>query len=221
MVRRWSYLNLVNSARVVDLSAHYVLKLPTFFEALFKATTYYYQPLFSENLSKLVRRSFARLRHITNLLVYQNLLVNWSQEYLSLRKLFRFALSIRLYKYNYFTGTSSQSFTKDELTFFSYTQFSVWTLRGISLRSMRSTLSPLLGFFRQSPHLHTLVVSSLTQLKTREDVSYCDVGALTDPNPKSLHLLPLYMQVTNLAFQLYLLSLLPIYRVFIYALMLR
>lgn len=219
MVRRWSYLNLINSARAIDLAAYHILRLPTFFEALFKATTYYYKPLFSDNLSKLVRKSFARLRHITNFFIYQNLLVNWSQEYIFLKNSIRLNLSIRFHKYNYFTNVSPQFFGKDEKALFNYTPFLVWTLRGAGVRSSSYLRTSNLDFFTQVLNLNNLIISSPSPVKLREDLSYWDTGSLSRPAPPHLKVEPFYEKVITLILQLYFTSLIPLYRIFILTLL--
>jgi hypothetical protein len=97
MVRRWSYLNLINST---FSSEHKGLAFAHHF-ATFKATTYYRKSI--HRITKLSRRAWSRRKHLHNWLVYQNLLANWSQDYLFFRKYSRFVMTLHLFKNSYLT----------------------------------------------------------------------------------------------------------------------
>lgn len=97
MVRRWSYLNLINTTfssehKALAFAHHYVT---------FKATTYYRKSI--HRITKLSRRSWSRRKHIHNWLLYQNLLANWAQDYLFFRKYNRWALTLNLFRNSYLT----------------------------------------------------------------------------------------------------------------------
>lgn len=97
MVRRWSYLNLINNT---FSSEHKGLAFAHHF-ATFKATTYYRKSI--HRITKLSRRAWSRRKHLHNWLVYQNLLANWSQDYLFFRKYSRFVMTLHLFKNSYLT----------------------------------------------------------------------------------------------------------------------
>ena len=97
MVRRWSYLNLINTTfssehKALAFAHHYVT---------FKATTYYRKSI--HRITKLSRRSWSRRKHIHNWLLYQNLVANWAQDYLFFRKYNRWALTLNLFRNSYLT----------------------------------------------------------------------------------------------------------------------
>lgn len=213
MVRRWSYINLINSVKQAeqDLTPSYLTKIDSLGEALFRAITYYPLPLFSENLTKLIRKSFARLRHTKNLFIYQNILSNWSQEYLALRKNLRLFLSIRLYKYNYFLGTSTQFFTKDESTFFYHNNLVSWPVRKSFFRKSLSFNKTFAKFLLRTTPLNMVMASSPVLIKAREDSLYLDMGTSLGPISSTQTFLDNYRKILHLLFRVYLTSLTPIY----------
>lgn len=97
MVRRWSYLNQINHTFA---SEHGSLAFAHHF-VVFKATTSYRKPI--QRMTKLARRAWSRRKHAHNWLVYQNLLANWSQDYLFFRKYSRFTVALYLFKNSYLT----------------------------------------------------------------------------------------------------------------------
>ena len=97
MVRRWSYLNLINTTFA---SEHKVLAFVHHY-ATFKATTYYRKSI--HRATKLARRAWSRRKHLHNWLLYQNLLANWSQDYLFFRKYSRSILALNIFKNSYLT----------------------------------------------------------------------------------------------------------------------
>lgn len=97
MVRRWSYLNQINHTFA---SEHGSLAFAHHF-VVFKATTSYRKPI--QRTTKLARRAWSRRKHSHNWLVYQNLLANWSQDYLFFRKYSRFTVALHLFKNSYLT----------------------------------------------------------------------------------------------------------------------
>jgi len=97
VVRRWSYLNLINTTfssehKALAFAHHYVT---------FKTTTYYRKSI--QRTTKLSRRAWSRRKHIHNWLLYQNLLANWAQDYLFFRKYNRSVLTLSLFKNSYLT----------------------------------------------------------------------------------------------------------------------
>lgn len=97
MVRRWSYLNLINTT---FSSEHNVLAFVHHY-ATFKATTYYRKSIY--RTTRLSRRAWSRRKHLHNWLLYQNLLANWSQDYLFFRKYSRSVLALNVFKNSYLT----------------------------------------------------------------------------------------------------------------------
>lgn len=97
MVRRWSYLNQINKTRYkwredfTLKTAHQIVS--------FRATTYYRKPFIV--ITKFKRRNWSRRKHLTNWLVYQNIMVDWSADYLFMRRYNRFVIALRIFKYSY------------------------------------------------------------------------------------------------------------------------
>lgn len=75
MVRRWSYLNSVNSVYKNDL----VTAEKSFFDVNTNATMYL-RKLYTLS-TKLTRKQWSRRKHISNLLPISNVLKNWSRSY--------------------------------------------------------------------------------------------------------------------------------------------
>lgn len=104
MVRRWSYLNQLNTNTKVTITSnpnHNSLLLKVFQQTAFKATTYYRKPLYNPLITKITRKNFYRRRHLNNWLVYQNILTLWAKEYLFFRKYSRTLMSLFFYKNNF------------------------------------------------------------------------------------------------------------------------
>jgi hypothetical protein len=100
MVRRWSYLNLLNSSHLV-LDANYMKHMRSHMFRTFKATTFFRRRLYLEGPSKLTRKSYYHRRRVNNSLFYYNVMVNWSQDYLFFRKYSRELLMLGASTYNY------------------------------------------------------------------------------------------------------------------------
>lgn len=101
MVRRWSYLNSIsvnflffNRSNVKPIIN--VLKM-----SVFKATTYYWEDLYSDTITYLTRKSYYRRRHINSLVFYKNILSSWSKDYLFFKKSTKNLLNLNLFRYNY------------------------------------------------------------------------------------------------------------------------
>lgn len=97
MVRRWSYVNQLNSVSFSNYSsldfAHY--------DATFRANIHFKRDIHS--ISKLSRKSWSRRRHLNNWLIYQNLLSNWSNEYLFFKQYSKFTFNYQLFKNSFFS----------------------------------------------------------------------------------------------------------------------
>jgi hypothetical protein len=160
MVRRWSYLNILNHQQLVTPSTSYLSLLPEYRLSLFKATTYYGTTLFTEAITKLNRRSFFRIRHITNLLIYQNLLINWAREYLWLRKVTRTILAVRLYKYNYLINLSTTAFNRSEKTFIKLHPYVLAGLSKFFIRFGVKVNAQFFALFQTVPHFTAMLLST-------------------------------------------------------------
>lgn len=194
--------------------------LPEYRLTLFKATTYYGTALFTEALTKLNRRSFFRIRHVTNLLVYQNLLINWAREYLWLRKITRTLFAARLYKYNYLVNLSTTAFNPLEKTFIKLYSYS---LAGFSkfFTHFSQKLNPhFFSLFRSTPHFKVMMLSSAEAClgvgkrgKPSNEFVYMTDGAILLP-PHSLTP-PANTLWSHILLQLQLIHLTELYKVFI------
>jgi hypothetical protein len=221
MVRRWSYLNLFNKAQSYSLVRDFEHLLPAHYVSLFQLTTYYHQPLFVEHLSKLVRRSFFRIRHRHNLVIYQNLLINWAREYLFMRKIARVVFSVRVNKYSYILQLSNLYPSKLTRMWAAHTPFKFAPLSRWFLDFMAGFRSAWPTFFRAIPN--TIFVSGSTHRQlpparrrghTNSDLAYSSVGKHFLPTPLSAekNLLSL---IWTMCFQSVIHSLVGLYQVFI------
>jgi len=97
MVRGWSYVNQLNSVffdKYSDLNfVHY--------ESTFKSNTYFKKNITS--ITKLSRKSRSRRKHLNNWLVYQNVLSNWSNDYLFFKQYSKFVFNHQILKYSFLT----------------------------------------------------------------------------------------------------------------------
>jgi len=97
MVRRWSYLNNIN-----DIFFNQYNKLTfTHYQQNFKNTTVFRKEI--SQLSSLSRKSWARRKHLTNWIIYQNVLTDWSNEYLFFKQYNRSTLSFQLFSNSFLT----------------------------------------------------------------------------------------------------------------------
>jgi len=101
MVRRWSYLNTLNTRQFFFTTSQPKFLTMGHQKVTFKATTYYRKRLYSPLISKLTRRAFFRRKHLNNWLVYQNILSYWASEYLFFRRYSRSLLALAFYKNTY------------------------------------------------------------------------------------------------------------------------
>lgn len=101
MVRRWSYLNYLNTTSLQTKVYNHKPLLSAHHTTIFKATTHYRRKLYKQELTKLVRKSFFRRRHLHGWLIYQNILVSWARDYLFFRRYSRILLGLNTYKNNY------------------------------------------------------------------------------------------------------------------------
>ena len=91
MVRRWSYLNSLNN---------------TFFNQYTSLNFVYYEQSFKNNIvfrkdinfiSTISRKSWSRRKHLTNWIIYQNVLTDWSREYIFFKKYHRFTVLFQMF----------------------------------------------------------------------------------------------------------------------------
>jgi len=100
MIRRWSHINSLNNFKWTNGSMDYKYLAFSLHKTTFKDTTYYRRKI--RYLSRLARRSWARRKHLGNWVFYQNVLNDWSQDYLFFRKYNRYILNIQLFKNSFF-----------------------------------------------------------------------------------------------------------------------
>ena len=100
MVRRWSYLNSVNS---IFFDQYRLLNF-IHYEQSFKTNIVFRKDI--NQVSTLSRKSWSRRKHLTNWLVYQNVLTDWSKDYLFFKKYNRFTLVFQMFKNTFFSYNS-------------------------------------------------------------------------------------------------------------------
>lgn len=100
MIRRWSHINSLNNFKWTNGSMDYKYLAFSLHKTTFKDTTYYRRKI--RYFSRLARRAWARRKHLGNWVVYQNVLNDWSQDYLFFRKYNRFILNVQLFKNSFF-----------------------------------------------------------------------------------------------------------------------
>ena len=97
MVRRWSYLNSVNNI---------------FFNQYQSLNFIHYEQSFKNNIvfrkeisyiSSISRKSWSRRKHLTNWLLYQNVLTDWSREYTFFKKYNRFTAIFQMFTNSFLT----------------------------------------------------------------------------------------------------------------------
>lgn len=101
MVRRWSYLNSINLSFLFLNRGKFKPIINVLKMSVFKATTYYWEDLYSDTITYLTRKSYYRRRHINSLVFYKNILSSWSKDYLFFKKSTKNLLNLNLFKYNY------------------------------------------------------------------------------------------------------------------------
>lgn len=92
MVRRWSYITEQNSNKNTSLSSLDFIHG----EISFIANVYFRKSV--SHHSKLVRKSWAKRRHLSNWLPLQTVLYDWSNDYLFFKKYNRFLLTLNVFK---------------------------------------------------------------------------------------------------------------------------
>jgi hypothetical protein len=92
MIRRWSYINNLNTR----FANQYSLLNVVHFESTFKTNIYFKKNIYK--ISKLSRKSWSRRKHLSNWLIYQNILSDWSNDYLFFRRYNKFVLNYQLLK---------------------------------------------------------------------------------------------------------------------------
>ncbi len=127
MIRRWSYLNHINlhynNLKPLDYTSQVVA---------FKVTTSYRRRLFSYETSRPSRRFYAKLKRLSTLIHYNNILSNWSQDYLFFKKYNRFIISYKIFKHSYivnnlllFKKSPIYMFYESENTIVSYLVYNI------------------------------------------------------------------------------------------------
>jgi hypothetical protein len=143
MVRRWSYINNINNSLLLINYAKIKPTLNALRISTFKATTYYWENLYFDNVTLLTRKSYYRRKHINTLVFYQNIITSWSKDYLFFRKYSRSIFNLNLSKYNYLSQnlilsksqdiTNLVGFESIKLTFIPNLIYSFISLGGINV----------------------------------------------------------------------------------------
>jgi hypothetical protein len=143
MVRRWSYINSINSTIFIINSFKTKPILNALRISTFKATTYYWENLYFDNITFVTRRSYYRRRHVNTLILYQNIVTSWSKSYLFFRKYSKSILNLNFSKYNYLSQNLFLSKSQDissllgfdiiKLTFIPSTLYSFISLKSINV----------------------------------------------------------------------------------------
>lgn len=92
MIRRWLYLNEVNNVYKVYQPLDIVVHMKSL-----KVTTYWRKDLY-HTPTKLRRKQTSRRKHLHNWLIYNNILTDWSKEYLFFKKHIRWLLTLQCFK---------------------------------------------------------------------------------------------------------------------------
>ena len=100
MIRRWSYLNNINSI----FFDQYKLLNFVHYEQSFKTNIIFRKEI--NQISTLSRKSWSRRKHLTNWLIYQNVLTDWSKDYIFFKKYNRFTLIFQMFKNTFFSYNS-------------------------------------------------------------------------------------------------------------------
>lgn len=156
MVRRWSYLNRVNFSLFTNNKSNLkpvlnILKITTF-----KATTYYWEELYFQNITLIKRRSYLRRKHINSFILYQNLLTLWSNDYIFFRKYSRSILVYNLHKYNFLLQSIFMAKSLDVSNFLGFEELKVtfFSKRLLTFCSYRSlVLIPFILLYK-GPYLY-------------------------------------------------------------------
>jgi hypothetical protein len=97
MIRRWSYLNNINNV----FFDQYKLLNFVYYEQSFKNNIVFRKEI--NLISTISRKSWSRRKHLTNWLIYQNVLTDWSKDYLFFKKYNRFTLIFQMFKNTFFS----------------------------------------------------------------------------------------------------------------------
>ena len=95
MVRRWSYINLLNQ----PITQNFMTSWHSSFEATVNAYMYLRKPFYPA--TKLTRRRWARRRHLTNWIALSTVMSNWASSYLFYRQVEKSIYAQLLTKHSY------------------------------------------------------------------------------------------------------------------------
>lgn len=101
MIRWWPYLNQINKVSLMTNNRKTEGFLNSYQYWTFKTTTYYWDELYSNELTFLKRHCYFRRKHLNNWLVYQNVLNSWAKDYLFTRRYSKAIMSLSIHKNNY------------------------------------------------------------------------------------------------------------------------
>ena len=220
MVRRWSYLNLLNTSHfLLDSTSMKHMRVHMF--RTFKATTFFRKKLYIEGPTKLTRKSYYQRRRVNNSLFYYNVMINWSQDYLFFRKYSRELLMLGSSTYNYLMqNTLVYSKTPlNELVGYESIRFTyfVKSVLGYCFNPHTFNLSPLYSMRRNSfmyvTTLHPLVVNK--KQKTLSDDPTYQLSNRSRFTPSSQSLAFPFPKLISLVFSSFMSNLTSLYRVLI------
>lgn len=97
MIRRWSYLNNINH---IFFDQYRLLNF-VHYEQSFKTNIVFRREI--NPISAISRKSWSRRKHLTNWLIYQNVLTDWSKDYLFFKKYNRFTFIFQMFKNTFFS----------------------------------------------------------------------------------------------------------------------
>lgn len=105
MVRRWSYVNTLNTPfqftyfrrSTTSLRVRFIYQELAFFDS-----TLFRKKLARQTISKFRRLGWSRRKHRAEWVLYRNILVHWAQDYRFFRRYNRFILLLHLFKNSYF-----------------------------------------------------------------------------------------------------------------------
>jgi hypothetical protein len=161
MVRRWSCLiNITNSFNTND---KFFLKYKI---NLFKTSVNFKR--FTFKLTKFKRKSFIRLKHRSNFLLYTNVLKYWVKDYLFNKHYSKYQYSNKLFISNFFFYNFNYIKNRNESFFYNFNfYFSILTNKTFYYFNNKSPFyknTPLaLAWFFNTPHLNNSIVPVYNQ----------------------------------------------------------
>lgn len=157
MIRRWSYINSLNSNLFINNTPSINPVINVLRIVSFKSTTYYWENLYFDNISFLTRRSYYRRRHINSFSIYQNILGIWSRDYCFFRKYSRPLFGLGFFKYNYILQNIFIAKNKDISDLIGFNSFKLTFLTNSIYRYCNKVFTNILPslLIYKGPYLYT------------------------------------------------------------------